>query len=237
MADTHQKPAAVASPIEHRPSQRAGGGTSRRQFWLNHAIQATEIVRSSLASDAVSESRDARVMHLQNRNPCICRGFLSRPVSRILSRATIHLGRRFPGGSSSAPGSSAGRLVAEPVRLAPDGVWRAAVSPRRWWALTPPFHPYLRRLRRDSRSPVAVSFLCHFPSAFAAWGFPSVLPCGVRTFLGPLARPAVTRPASPIVAAPPSSLRAPSRTRGRRSARPGGARTRHRPGTRGSRPA
>jgi predicted phosphodiesterase len=31
---------------------------------------------------------------------------------------------------------------------------------------------------------VAVSFLFHFPSAFAAWGFPSVLPCGVRTFLG-----------------------------------------------------
>jgi hypothetical protein len=32
-------------------------------------------------------------------------------------------------------------------------------------------------------SPVAVSFLCHFPSAFAAWGLPSVLPFGVRTFL------------------------------------------------------
>jgi hypothetical protein len=32
--------------------------------------------------------------------------------------------------------------------------------------------------------PVAVSFLCHFPSAFAAWDFPSVLPFGVRTFLG-----------------------------------------------------
>jgi hypothetical protein len=31
---------------------------------------------------------------------------------------------------------------------------------------------------------VAVCFLFHFPSAFAAWGFPSVLPCGVRTFLG-----------------------------------------------------
>ena len=32
---------------------------------------------------------------------------------------------------------------------------------------------------------MAVSFLCHFPSAFAAWDFPSVLPFGVRTFLGP----------------------------------------------------
>jgi len=36
----------------------------------------------------------------------------------------------------------------------------------------------------ESRSPEAVSFLCHFPSAFAAWDFPSVLPFGVRTFLG-----------------------------------------------------
>jgi len=34
--------------------------------------------------------------------------------------------------------------------------------------------------------PVAVSFLYHFPSAFAAWDFPSVLPFGVRTFLEPL---------------------------------------------------
>ena len=37
----------------------------------------------------------------------------------------------------------------------------------------------------ESLSPRAVSFLCHYPSAFAAWGFPSVLPCGVRTFLEP----------------------------------------------------
>src|SRR5438876_1833166 len=37
----------------------------------------------------------------------------------------------------------------------------------------------------ESLSLLAVSFLCHFPSAFAAWGFPSVLPFGVRTFLEP----------------------------------------------------
>src|SRR5690349_20471836 len=40
----------------------------------------------------------------------------------------------------------------------------------------------------ESSSPEAVSFLCHFPSAFAAWGCPSVLPCGVRTFLVALQR-------------------------------------------------
>src|SRR6476619_2914582 len=95
----------------------------------------------------------------------------SRPVSRILSRVTIPLGS-YPGPRRAA---SAG-----PVRLAPDGVWRAAASPRRWWALTPPFHPYLGRLRRSVRGgvlsvPLSVGFrrLAHA----------SVLPCGVRTFL------------------------------------------------------
>src|SRR5690349_7762431 len=47
----------------------------------------------------------------------------------------------------------------------------------------------------ESSSPEAVSFLCHFPSAFAAWGFPSVLPFGVRTFLGPVLEPARGHPA------------------------------------------
>src|SRR5260370_10804433 len=68
--------------------------------------------------------------------------FFSRPVSRILSWVTIHLC------SYPVPRRAAST---EPVRLAPDGVWLAAVSPRRWWALTPPFHPYRRRLRRTRR--------------------------------------------------------------------------------------
>ena len=34
-----------------------------------------------------------------------------------------------------------------------------------------------------TRSPRAVSFLLHFPSGRPAWDFPSVPPCGVRTFL------------------------------------------------------
>ncbi len=96
------------------------------------------------------------------------------------------------------PGSSAGHLRTEPVRLAPGGVWRAAVSPRRWWALTPPFHPYRPAPPETRRQ--AVCSLFHFPSAFTAWGFPSALPFGVRTFLGPPARPAATRPARDSVA-------------------------------------
>src|SRR5690349_17883447 len=96
---------------------------------------------------------------------------VSRPVSRILSRVTIPLGS-YPGPRRAA---STG-----PVRLAPDGVWQAAASPRRWWALTPPFHPYRGRLRRSVRGgvlsvPLSVGFrrLAHA----------SVLPFGVRTFL------------------------------------------------------
>src|SRR5207249_9363984 len=54
-----------------------------------------------------------------------------------------------------------GQLRRGLLRLAPDGVWLAAVSPRRWWALTPPFHPYRRRLRRvvrRRRSPFCATF-------------------------------------------------------------------------------
>ena len=47
---------------------------------------------------------------VQMRSPARSGASCSRPVSRILSRVTIHLGRRFPGGSSGVPGSSAGRL-------------------------------------------------------------------------------------------------------------------------------
>src|ERR1051325_4330025 len=95
----------------------------------------------------------------------------SRPVSRILSRVTIPLGS-YPGPRRAA---STG-----PVRLAPDGVWQAAASPRRWWALTPPFHPYRWRLRRSVRGGVlSVPLSVGFRRLACA----SVLPFGVRTFL------------------------------------------------------
>src|SRR5436190_8838005 len=130
------------------------------------------------------------------------------------------------------PGSSAGRLVAEPVRLAPDGVSLAAVSPRRWWALTPPFHPYLQRLRR-----IAAGGLLSVPLSvgFRRLGRPSLLPCGVRTFLERLAAPAVTRPAPPTVARIRRLPGSPRRIRDRRSRPADAGRTHRRPGTRGSR--
>src|SRR6478609_4204669 len=126
-----------------------------------------------------------------------------------------------------------------PVRLAPDGVWQATASPRRWWALTPPFHPYRRRLRRYAGGgllsvPLSVGFR---PLACA-----SVLPCGVRTFLEavPKRRPAVTRPAGSILARIRARSRrragcsTPDRTRSRRER---ASRTRRRRGIRATRRA
>src|SRR5919204_5185071 len=113
---------------------------------------------------------------------------------------TISLGRRFHDGSSGVPGSSAGHVVGASFALHRTGFGE---PPRHRGAggLLP--HPFTLTsgVSGEKRSPVAVSFLCHFPSAFAAWDFPSVLPCGVRTFLARLQEPpAVTRPAPLIVA-------------------------------------
>ena len=92
---------------------------------------------------------------------------------------TISLGRQLPDGSSGVPGSSAGRVNGTCFALHRTGFGE------------PPCHhgaggllPHLFTLTGAaavaSNCP-AVSFLCHFPSAFAVWGFPSVLPYGVRT--------------------------------------------------------
>src|SRR5437867_498549 len=172
------------------------------------------------------------------RAPLVAGLFRSRPVSRILSRMTIRL--------CGLPGSSTGRLRAEPVRLAPDGVWLAAVSPRRWWALTPPFHPYLRQINRragkaattpngiasEAVERYAAGGLLSVPLSvgFRRLGRPSVLPCGVRTFLERLPAPAVTRPAPWIVASLRRPAGSPRRTPDRRSRPDGAGRTRRRPG-------
>src|SRR5919201_634603 len=67
--------------------------------------------------------------------------FRSRPVSRILSRVTIPLGS-YPG-----PGRAASWRAL--FALHPTGVGEPPRRRGRWWALTPPFHPYLRRLARS----------------------------------------------------------------------------------------
>src|SRR3954464_12079966 len=82
----------------------------------------------------------------------------SRPVSRILSRVAIHLcGYPAPRRAASA----------EPVRLAPAGGLPAGPVARAAGGLLP--HRFTLT-GRDSGDPrPAVCFLCHFPSAFAAF--------------------------------------------------------------------
>src|SRR5437660_552779 len=60
--------------------------------------------------------------------------------------------------------------------LAPGGVCRASLSPGCWWALTPPFHPYLDEGRVASRISV------HSPLATHLGGILSVaLSLSLRT--------------------------------------------------------
>src|SRR5213079_1501234 len=88
--------------------------------------------------------------------------------------------------------------MAGPVRLAPDGVWPAAVSPRRWWALTPPFHPYL--LAPPEMRPIGGLLSVPLSVGFRRLGFPQRPALRCPDF--PRARRlAITRPAGRSVAA------------------------------------
>ena len=111
-------------------------------------------------------------------------------------RAIIHLGHRLLGGSSDLPecwhhepdaALEIERLTL--LDLAPDGVCRGEQSPVPWWALTPPFHPYLpsRNLAGGIFSvPLSVALGLGCPRATktcCAWPLASTSSDGVRTFL------------------------------------------------------
>jgi hypothetical protein len=97
---------------------------------------------------------------------------------------TIPLGRELPDGSSGAPGPSAGSVIGACFTLHRTGFGKPPCH-HGAGGLLPHRFTLTAGVSGDSRSPEAVSFLFHFPSAFAAWGLPSVLPFGVRTFLVP----------------------------------------------------
>ena len=92
-----------------------------------------------------SEKNNSYPVNIQKRT--LTRPFLymSRSVSRVLSRTTIYLGPLLPTGSSHLPGT-AGPAVMSLHGVAPDRVYSVLVSPRDGCALTAPFHPY-RALR------------------------------------------------------------------------------------------
>src|SRR4051794_15556827 len=130
-------------------------------------------------------------------------------------------------------------VLTEPVRLAPDGVWRAAVSPRSLVGSYPTVSP-LPATSPENTSP-AVCFLCHFPSAFAASlagaSCPAVSGLSSTSARAPAA---VTRPASRILPGERSiryDRAGSSRTRGSAPTAVRAARTRRTPGTRARPPA
>jgi hypothetical protein len=115
----------------------------------------------------------------------------SRPISRVLSWATIPLGRTSPCASSDLPGSTRGQRAA--ARAACFPIWscsgrglpcRSCCQDR--GALLP--HPFTLASCRTSPSASAVCFLLHFPWACAPQALPGALPYGARTFLAALTR-------------------------------------------------
>ena len=103
--------------------------------------------------------RGRRRKRLTSKLECALEGG-SRPISRVLSRATIHLGRASPRASSDLPGS----LREQRVRArwpACFPIWscsrwglpcRRMLPPTRC-ALTAPFHPCLPAARRGGAQP------------------------------------------------------------------------------------
>jgi len=127
---------------------------------------------------------------------------VSRPVGRVLcprlrGATVIHLGLPLPAASCGLP-ASIGR--SRPQTLAQGTMWFPSwpcsgwglpsrrSHLRRWWSLTPPFHPYPRA------GAGAVCFLWHYPAGHPGSALPTTLPCGARTFLTG-ARPRRDRPA------------------------------------------
>ena len=116
----------------------------------------------------------------------------SRPVSRVLSKAVIHLRRTSPCACSDLPGSGAGH-ASSPVGdalpylvLLRVGFTLPPVLPPARCALTAPFHPYPASafsVGVPLRGLEAVCFLWHFPWARAPQALPGTLPFGARTFL------------------------------------------------------
>ena len=110
----------------------------------------------------------------------------SGPISRVLSRAAISLGRRLPAASSDLPGR-----VCEPDKLATVaraspcvvllqvGFAEQTGHPVRWCALTAPFHPY-REAEADESATTSrrFTFCCTFPVLADGGRYPP--PCPVE---------------------------------------------------------
>ncbi len=121
----------------------------------------------------------------------------SRPISRVLSRATIPLGCTSPCTSSGLPGNTRGPRAAACAACFPiwPCSWRGFPCRRRYrrrGALLP-HHFTLAVVLAHAW---AVSFLLHFPWAHAPQALPGAVPCGARTFLRFREKTAIAWPTS-----------------------------------------
>ena len=69
-------------------------------------------------------------------------------MSRVLSWTIIYLRMPLPAPSSAQPERGAGHTIALLFAFAPEGACQAAMLPRRWWSLTPPFQLFSHPPRR-----------------------------------------------------------------------------------------
>ena len=112
------------------------------------------------------------------------RGGRRGPVSRVVSRVVISLGRRLPVASCDRPGSHGGpdqSNKAPCLILLPVGFTEPGRSPGllvRSYRTVSPLPP---GILADPRS--AVCSLWHFPCPCGRWALPTTVSCGARTFL------------------------------------------------------
>jgi len=134
-----------------RQSGRPGGRNS--PDWRSGAAYRSElrVGRSGLKAHGWAEPGRLRPIASHWQATATKKG--SRPISRVLSRTTIHLGRESPRVSSDLPGSPREPRVPA-LRPARFPIWSCSrwglpcrrVLPPARCALTAPFHPYRRRI-------------------------------------------------------------------------------------------
>ncbi len=110
----------------------------------------------------------------------------SLPISRVLSWATIHLGRPLLTGSSSLPGGSASRINTPLFGLAPNGVCRAvhiAVSAVGSYPTVSPLPDLTRSHRRSVLCCTVRRLGAHRNAPCCARLLAGILLYGARTFL------------------------------------------------------
>ena len=161
-----------------RKGQKLGSGQPRNREWENQ-------------SPRVASRGEPALTAWNGLYTPVTQKSQSGPVSRVLSRAAISLGRRLPAASSDRPGSRYGpdesaarRAVLPAWSCSRWGLPSQAGHPICWCALTAPFHPYPWQPRSQDRAAAsAVYFLLHFPGPCGRWALPTTVSCGARTFL------------------------------------------------------